>query len=104
MINGVSDRASVLLQAVEGPILTIKVSNKKRNTHWKIAHRVLPTALSLNRMGILDTPYCHCCGSIDNIEHALLECKAVNTFWGYVNQFSGNFQRIHWGFLQLLRC
>ena len=97
MINGVSDRASLLLQAVEDPILTIKVSNKHGNTHWKIAHRMLPTALSLNRMGILDMPNCHCCGSIDNIEHPLLECKAVNTF-------SGNFQIIHWGFLQLLRC
>ena len=48
---------------------------------------MLPTALSPNRLGILDTPNCHRCDSIDNIEHALLECRAVDTFWGYVDQF-----------------
>ena len=63
------------------------ISNKQGHTNWKIAHRVLLTALSLNRMGLLDTPNCHRCGSIENIEHALLECRVVNDFWGYVEQF-----------------
>ena len=63
------------------------VSNKQGDTNWKIAHRVLPTALSLSRMGILSTPNCHRCGAIDNIEHAMLECRAVHGFWEYVGQF-----------------
>ena len=56
------------------------VSNKQGDTNWKISHRVLPTALSLSRMGILSTPNCHRCGAIDNIEHAMLECRAVHGF------------------------
>ena len=63
------------------------VSNKQGDTNWKIAHRVLPTALSLSRMGTLSTPNCHRCGAIDIIEHAMLECRAVHGFWGYVGQF-----------------
>ena len=38
-------------------------------------------------MGILSTPNCHRCGAIDNIEHAMLECRAVHGFWEYVGQF-----------------
>ena len=63
------------------------ISNKQGDTNWKIAHRVLHTALSLNRMAILDTPNCHRCGSIENIEHALLKCRVVNHYGGYVGQF-----------------
>ena len=48
---------------------------------------MLPTALSLSRMGTLSTPNCHRCGAIDNIEHAMLECRAMHGFWGYVGQF-----------------
>ena len=70
---------------MEDPLLT--VSNKQGDTNWKIAHRVLPTALSLSRMGILSTPNCHRCGAIDNIEHAMLECRAVHGFREYVRQF-----------------
>ena len=57
------------------------VSNKQGGTNWKIAHRVLLTALSLSRMGILGTPNSHRCGAIDNIEHAMLGSRAVHGFW-----------------------
>ena len=61
------------------------VSNKKGDINWKIVQRVLLTGLSLNRIGILDSANCHRCGAIDNIEHALLECGSVRTFWIHVN-------------------
>ena len=61
------------------------VNNKQGDINWKIVHRVLPTGLSLNRMGILHSANCHRCGAIDNIEHALLECGAVRTFWIHVD-------------------
>ena len=71
----------------KAPDLRSPVSNKQGDTNWKIAHRVLPTALSLSTMGILSTPNCHRCGANDNIKHAMLECRAVHGFWEYVGQF-----------------
>ena len=56
-------------------------TNKQGDLNWKIAHRVLPTALSLNKMTVYDSPDCHRCGETDTIEHALLECPTVLTFW-----------------------
>ena len=38
------------------------VSNKQGDINWRIAHRVLPTALSLHRMTVYDSPFCHRCG------------------------------------------
>ena len=61
------------------------MNNKQGDINWKIVHRVLPTGLSLNRMGILHSANCHRCGDIDNIEHALLECGAVRTFWIHID-------------------
>ena len=48
------------------------VSNKQGDTNWKIAYRVLPTTLSLNRIGILDTHNCHRCGSIDCVPQEVI--------------------------------
>lgn len=47
------------------------INNKHGDVNWKIAHRVLPTALSLNRIGVFPTPNCHRCGATDNLEHAM---------------------------------
>ena len=63
------------------------VTNKQGDVNWKIVHRVLPTALSLNRMNVYDSPNCHQCGMTDTIEHALLECPRVVNFWNYVQTF-----------------
>ena len=65
------------------------VNNKQGYIKWKIVHRVLPTGLSLNRMGILHSANCHRCGAIDNIEHAFLECGSVRTFWNHVDHLIG---------------
>ena len=63
------------------------VTNKQGDVNWKIAHRVLPTALTLNRMKVNDSPNCDKCGRTDTIEHALIECPHVVNFWNYVQTF-----------------
>ena len=63
------------------------VTNKQGDINWKIVHRVLPTALSLNRMGVYASASCHRCGMVDTIEHALLECPPIVNFWNYVQTF-----------------
>ena len=40
-------------------------TNRQGDLNLKIAHRVVHTALSLNRMGVWATSYCHRCGALD---------------------------------------
>ena len=63
------------------------INNKQGDVNWKVAHRVLPTALSLNKMDVYATPYCHRCGFIDTLEHAVLDCNAVNNFWNQIQKY-----------------
>ena len=63
------------------------INNKHGDITWKIAHRVLSTALSLNRIVVYATPYCHRCGETDTIEHAILNCPSVNTFWNLIQAY-----------------
>ena len=60
------------------------VTNKLGDLNWKIVHRVLHTALSLNRMEVLDVPICHKCGAIENLEHLLVDCITLDVFWSQV--------------------
>lgn len=60
---------------------------KHGDINWKIAHRVLPTALSLNRMGVYATPNCHRCGATDTLEHAMLDCPIVDNFWNEIQAY-----------------
>ena len=62
-----------------------RVTNRLGDLNWKVDHRVLPTALSLNRMGVYDTPNCHKCGRIETVEHILVSCPMTDTFWSQVN-------------------
>ena len=64
-----------------------RINNKHGDVNWKIAHRVLYTALSLNRMGVYPTPNCHRCGITDNLEHAILECPAVDDLWNQIQVY-----------------
>ena len=57
------------------------ITHKHGDINWKIVHRVLPTALSLNRMGVYATTNCHRCGATDTWEHAMLDCPTVDHFW-----------------------
>lgn len=62
-----------------------RVTNVLGDLNWKVVHRVLPTALSLNRMEVYDTPNCHKCGRIETVEHLLVSCPTTDTFWSQVN-------------------
>ena len=70
------------------------ITHKHGDINWKIAHRVLPTALSLNRLGVYATPNCHRCGVTDTLEHTLLDCPTVENFWSkiqaYVDKITNN--------------
>ena len=57
------------------------ISNKQGDINWKVAHRVLPTALSLNRMNVYNSSVCHRCGVTDTIKHALIDCPVIDAFW-----------------------
>ena len=63
------------------------ITNKQGDVNWKIAHRVLPTALSLNRMGVYDTADCYRCGATDTVEHSIIECPTIDNFWNHVQTF-----------------
>ena len=63
------------------------ITNRQGDLNWKIVHRVLPTALSLRRMGILDSESCYRCGVTDTIEHAFLDCLPIVNFWTFVQTF-----------------
>ena len=56
------------------------ITNRQGDLNWKIVHRVIPTALSLRRMGILDSEICYRCGLIDTIEHAFVDCLPIMNF------------------------
>ena len=60
------------------PTLT---TNKQGDVNWKIAHRILPTALSLNHATVYHTPNCHRCHIIENIEHVFLDCPTSLSLW-----------------------
>lgn len=70
------------------------ITHKHGDVNWKITHRVLPTALSLNRIGVYATPNCHRCGVTDTIQHAMVDCPIVDKFWNeiqvYVDKITNN--------------
>ena len=66
------------------PTLPPLFNKKQGDKNWKLPHRVLPTALSLYRMGVWKSPLCHRCGERDTIEHAMIKCPLVDTFWRQV--------------------
>ena len=62
-------------------------SNRLGDLNWKVAHRVLRTALSLYQIGVYASPRCHRCGQIENIEHVLTGCAATNPLWNQVQPY-----------------
>ena len=61
-------------------LYSLLILTKHGGVNWKIPHQVLPTAQSLNRIGVYATQNCHRCGTTDTLEHALIECPTVNQF------------------------
>ena len=63
-------------------------SNKQGNLNWKIAHRILPTALSLHRMTVHPTSTCHNCGEVETIPHLLLHCQHLTHLWDTIQLYT----------------
>ena len=59
-------------------------SNKQGDLDWKIAHRILPPALSLQRMTVHPTPACHNCGEVETLPHLLLHCQDLTPLWNSI--------------------
>ena len=57
------------------------------DVNWKIAHRVIVTGLSLQRMRLQDSANGFRCGETDTVEHAFLDCLTVVQFWIYIKTF-----------------
>ena len=63
-------------------------SNKQGDLNWKIAHRVLPTALSLNRMTVHPTPACHLCNEVETLSHLILHCQHLIPLWDCLQMYT----------------
>ena len=61
--------------------------NKHCDKTWKIAHHNLPTALSLYHMAVYPTTQCPHCNSVETIEHLLLHCPNLLTFWSTISTY-----------------
>lgn len=56
------------------------VTAKQGDLNWRVAHKVLLTALWLNRMDIYASENCHRCGVLEMIEHESVGCPVVQVF------------------------
>jgi predicted Zn-ribbon and HTH transcriptional regulator len=55
------------------------------NLQFKITHRILACGYNLKIWKIKESNKCEFCNeSIDTIEHFMIQCEAVDTFWRYV--------------------
>ena len=61
--------------------------NKFWDLTWKVADRVLPTALSLFRINAYPSMDCHHCTATETIDHLLLHCPTLRPFWSTVKQY-----------------
>ena len=64
------------------------VPNQLGDANWKIIHGILPTAQSLYRRTVHPTLNCHKCGFTETIDHLLLHCPHVITFWLQIHQYT----------------
>ena len=73
-------------------------TNKQGDVNWKIAHRIFPTALSLHRATIYNTPHCPHCQTNENIEYLFIHCQFTQTFWtniqNYINKMTHSTLRL----------
>ena len=54
---------------------------KLRELNFKIFHNILPTNIMLEKMKIKSNNKCDYCENVDFIEHALISCERLNSFW-----------------------
>jgi hypothetical protein len=55
-----------------------------QSLQYRILHRILPCNKWLSDIKIKDSPPCDYCNETDTIQHYILYCDKVNTFWKYI--------------------
>ena len=63
-------------------------TNKQGDVNWKIAHRILPTALSLHCATVYNTPNCPHCQTLENNEHPFIHCQFTQTLWTNIQSYT----------------
>ena len=48
---------------------------------YKIIHNILPHGVLLHKMGIVDSPLCIHCDSLETLSHMLVNCSVIQEFW-----------------------
>jgi hypothetical protein len=56
---------------------------------FTVTHRILACNDKMYTWKVCDTKLCHC-GDLDTIEHYLVHCQAVDTFWKQFNWWAKN--------------
>ena len=60
---------------------------KLREINFKILHNILTTNILLEKMKIKNSNKCDFCGSVDTIDHALVQCERLESFWDFILQW-----------------
>ena len=53
---------------------------------WKILHNIYPTAIMLNKMGVVDSINCKTCGVTEFSEHFFFQCNSTRQLWEEVEK------------------
>ena len=75
----------ILPRYVESILSTGEV--KLKEMIFKIFHNIYTTNALLEKMKITESNRCEFCGEVDSIEHALISCMRVRTFWIEVTEW-----------------
>eukprot|EP00916_Digyalum_oweni_P019823 GHVL01033091.1.p1 GENE.GHVL01033091.1~~GHVL01033091.1.p1 ORF type:complete len:263 (-),score=26.25 GHVL01033091.1:108-896(-) len=64
-----------------------------RLLHWKLLHRIYPTNILLNKMGLRTSNKCEVCNELDTLEHFFFSCQEVMKGWKICKDFV--YKKIH---------
>lgn len=65
-------------------ILNQLIDNRVKQFKYKTIHRILPTRDTLHKWRISDSSNCLFCNQIETIEHMLIYCKCLDSFWNLI--------------------
>ena len=75
------------LEKVDWKLIYILPTRILLSLHFKILHRVFNCNYKLYIWNKIDSPTCHYCHSIDNLEHYFFYCNESTFFWNHVEEW-----------------